>query len=123
MYPILKAISIQNAEHYQWGQRCDGWHLHKAANFSIIQERVPSGSAEVWHYHERAEQFFYVLSGTATLTTDDATVQLQAGEGCHVPAKVPHQLHNEGKEPLEFLVISVPMAHGDRVLLSPSEPT
>jgi mannose-6-phosphate isomerase-like protein (cupin superfamily) len=32
--------------------------LHKAANFSIIQKRVPSGGNEVWHYHEHAEQFF-----------------------------------------------------------------
>ncbi len=116
MNPVLKAISIQNAEHYHWGQHCDGWHLHKAAKFSIIQERVPVGSAEVWHYHERAEQFFYVLSGIATLATDDATVHLQAGEGCHVPAAMAHQLRNEGSEVLEFLVISVPMAHGDRIL-------
>jgi mannose-6-phosphate isomerase-like protein (cupin superfamily) len=121
MSPNLKAISIQNAEHYHWGQRCDGWHLHKAANFSIIQERVPSGGTEVWHYHEHAEQFFYVLSGMATLASDGATVQLQAGEGCHVPAKVPHQLRNGGPGALEFLVISVPMAHGDRVLLSPPD--
>lgn len=57
--PIDKA----NAEHYVWGGSNDGWHLVKRDEMSVIQERIVPGGAEVRHYHQRARQFFYVLSG------------------------------------------------------------
>jgi len=63
----MNVISKDNAEHYKWGEVCDGWHLVKSQNLSVIQELVPPGCSEVQHYHKRSEQFFYILSGTATL--------------------------------------------------------
>jgi len=110
-------ISKENAEHYVWGEDCDGWHLLKSPALSVIQERVPSGASEVRHLHQRAQQFFFVLSGKAHLSVGEACHVLEPGRGCHVPSDVPHQLSNEGPEPLEFLVISAPMAHGDRVVV------
>ena len=63
----MEIVSSENAEHYTWGGVCDGWHLLKSSNLSVIQERVPPGAAEVNHYHKKAHQFFYVLSGEATI--------------------------------------------------------
>ena len=60
-------ISIENAEHYVWGEVCDGWHLLKREDMSVIQERVPAGGAEVMHYHNIARQFFYILEGEGTM--------------------------------------------------------
>ncbi|MFQ3230756.1 MAG: mannose-6-phosphate isomerase-like protein (cupin superfamily), partial [Reinekea sp.] len=34
---------------------------------SVIQERVPTGCSEVRHYHTQAEQFFYILTGVASM--------------------------------------------------------
>ena len=34
-------VSKQNAEHYVWGGKCDGWHLVKNKDVSIIHERMP----------------------------------------------------------------------------------
>ncbi|MEI8606023.1 hypothetical protein [Pseudoalteromonas sp. B160] len=59
-------ISVDNAEHYNWGDDCDdcdGWHLVKSAALSVIQERVPPGCCEQSHKHEFAEQFFLYLMG------------------------------------------------------------
>ncbi len=112
----MNAISQENAEHYLWGEGCEGWHLLKSPGLSVIQERVPAGRAEVRHYHQQAQQFFFVLSGIARLEVDGRHLHLTAGQGCQVPAGAPHQLINEGPQPLEFIVISAPMAHGDRVL-------
>ena len=56
-------VSIENAEHYIWGDICDGWHLLKREDISIIQERVPPGATEAMHYHNTARQFFYILEG------------------------------------------------------------
>lgn len=58
-------ISRENAPHYIWGDHCDGWHLLKECNLSVIEERMPSGTGEVRHFHRKAQQFFYVLSGQA----------------------------------------------------------
>ena len=42
----LKKISAQNAEHYRWGPHCDGWHLLKSETLSVIQQRMPGGTAD-----------------------------------------------------------------------------
>jgi hypothetical protein len=33
-------ISTKNAYHYLWDEICDGWHLLKRDDMSVIQERV-----------------------------------------------------------------------------------
>jgi mannose-6-phosphate isomerase-like protein (cupin superfamily) len=111
----MPVISSQNAEHYLWSDNCDGWHLAKSQNLSVIQESVPSGCAEIRHYHEHSEQFFYVLSGVATLELDGTTHQLGANQGLHVPALMAHQLSNSNAETLVFIVVSTPPSHGDRI--------
>lgn len=110
----MSIASIQTGKHYDWGGNCDGWHLMASPNLSVIQERVPSGSSEVRHLHNRAEQFFYVLKGIATLEVAGVTHVLTPNEGLHVPAGVSHTLSNEHEQTLEFLVVSTPPSHGDR---------
>ena len=108
-------VSNENVEHYTWGSFCDGWHLLKSSGLSVIQERVPPGGAEVKHYHEHAHQFFFVLSGEATMEIKGERVVLGPQQGISVPPKTPHRLLNEARQDLSFLVISAPMSHGDRV--------
>ena len=113
----MAMISKETAEHYTWGDICDGWHLLKSSSLSVIQERVPAGGAEVKHYHEHAHQFFFISAGEATLELVDDRFVLHSGQGLSVPPKTPHRLLNEGKEDLSFLVISAPQSHGDRVVV------
>ena len=77
---------------------------------------MPPGGAEVMHFHSRARQFFYVLSGIATLELADGAVTFGAGEGVHVPPGVPHRFRNATDEDVVFLVISAPSTEGDRTL-------
>ena len=111
----MKAVNTQNAEHYKWGEDADGWHLLKSDDLSVIEENVPPGVSEHRHYHERAQQFFYVLEGTAHMEIDGEVSEVVAGSGIHVPSGVPHQLMNKTEQKLRFLVISQPKSHGDRV--------
>jgi len=110
-------ISIDTAEHYVWGDVCDGWHLVKRDEMSVIQERVPAGEAEVIHYHNTARQFFYILEGEATMVFEDGEVVLHAGEGIQIAPQVRHQFKNRSDSDVQFLVISVPSTRGDRVNL------
>lgn len=112
----ITAVNTQNVEHYQWGDGCDGWHLVKSPTLSVIQERVPSGKSEQRHFHEKAEQFFFVISGFATLEVNGDTFVLPPQNGVHVPAGVAHCLSNQHKEDLVFTVTSTPPSHGDRKL-------
>lgn len=111
------SISIDHAEHYVWGQVCDGWHLVKREEMSVIQERVPSGSAEIMHYHERARQFFYVLEGEGTMSFEDHEVILHKGHGLEIQPMIKHQFKNNSSADVHFLVISVPSTRGDRINL------
>jgi mannose-6-phosphate isomerase-like protein (cupin superfamily) len=110
-------ISKENAEHYHWGQGCDGWHLVKSQSLSVIQELVPPGCSEVQHYHVESEQFFFILSGIATLEVNGVVHQLRSQQGFYVAAGVKHQLRNENQDDLSFMVTSTPPSYGDRVEL------
>ena len=108
-------ISILNAEHYLWGDACDGWFYLKNENVSIIQERVPAGRGEVMHYHQNSRQFFFILEGEGTMIFKDQSVTLRTGEGLEIPPDTPHQFNNLSQSEVRFLVISVPNHHGDRI--------
>jgi len=111
----MNVANIKTAEHYFWGNNCDGWYLLKSAELTIIQERMPPGAAEAKHRHIKSRQFFYVLSGTATMTYDGASAVLNAGDGLEIAPGVVHQIANLGSIPLEIIVTSQPPSHGDRI--------
>ena len=111
----MPAVSTSHAEHYTWGGGCDGWHLLRGDDLSVIEERMPPGSREQRHLHRRARQFFYVLAGEAMLELEGARHPLRAGQGLHVPPGSAHQMCNESAHELRFLVVSAPRSHGDRV--------
>jgi len=111
-------ISLENAEHYIWGDVCDGWHLLKRDDMSVIQEHVPAGGAEVMHYHSKARQFFYILEGEGIMAFEDHDVALNKGEGIEIEPGVKHQFVNRSSTDVHFLVMSVPSTRGDRVNLS-----
>jgi mannose-6-phosphate isomerase-like protein (cupin superfamily) len=108
-------IDRQTAQHYSWGSGCDGWHLLQSATLSVIEERMPPGTSEVRHYHRKANQFFYVLQGTLSVEMGGNEFLLSRGQGVHVPAGETHQVRNRAPLDAEFLVVSSPPSHGDRV--------
>ena len=110
-------ISTTSAEHYTWGAGCDGWHLVRTENLSVIQERMPPGTSEVRHRHLRARQFFYVLSGQLEVEVEGTTHRLEDGMGLEIAPGAMHQVRNHGTGDVMFLVISQPPSHGDRELV------
>ena len=46
---------------------------------------------------------------------NEGTYTVNQGSALHVPAKTSHQLRNDGKSELVFLVISQPHSHGDKI--------
>jgi mannose-6-phosphate isomerase-like protein (cupin superfamily) len=102
------------AEHYTWGEGCDGWHLLKSDALSVIEERVPPGKCESRHFHSQAQQCFYVVAGEAVIELAGQEFVLHVGESLVVPAQAPHQFFNRSAQDVRFLVISQRATRGDR---------
>jgi mannose-6-phosphate isomerase-like protein (cupin superfamily) len=102
------------ADHYTWGSGCDGWHLVQAESLSVIQELMPPHTAEVLHKHALSRQFFYVLSGEATIEVNGVRQFIRMHQGLEIAPGVPHQISNVSDAALHFLVVSCPPSHGDR---------
>jgi mannose-6-phosphate isomerase-like protein (cupin superfamily) len=114
-------IDRQAAPHYVWGNGCDGWHLVQTPTLSVIEERMPPGTSEIRHYHRQAHQFFYVLRGSLSVESGETEIALRAGQGVSVLAGEPHQVRNRSASDVEFLVVSQPPSHGDRVAVEGRE--
>ncbi len=111
---LPKPVSSENAEHYVWGENCDGYFLLKRGEVHIIEERMPPGTSEQAHWHERSRQLFYVLEGDLTMRFEGGDVQVPCGSALEIEPGKLHQASNESGAEVRFLVVSVPPSHGDR---------
>jgi len=110
-----RIISTTTAEHYTWGNDCDGWHLIRTTDLSVIEELMPPGTSEIRHHHTRSRQFFYVLQGEFTIEIDHHEFTLKTGQGIEIAPGQSHQAINRSTSPVRILVTSQPPSHGDRI--------
>lgn len=108
-------MTKKTAAHYLWGNSCDSWVLAETDLLSIKQENMPPGTKEILHFHKKAQQFFFVLKGTATFYIDEKRVSLEEQQGLLINKNSKHFIANETTEPLHFLVISQPSTNNDRI--------
>jgi len=108
--PVSKATTA----HYVWGDVSYGWRLVTQQSLSVIEERVPTGASEVRHFHKISRQFFYVLSGEATIEIENIEHLIRSGSGIEVAPGERHRFMNKGSADVTFLVISSPTTIGDR---------
>lgn len=111
---MQKTSKYEPLDHYTWGSGCDGWVLVDTAGLSVKQEQMPPQTAEALHYHEKAQQFFFILHGTATFEVEGNTFTVQAGEGFHIQSMQKHRIINNTPDHLEFILSSQPSTNSDR---------
>jgi mannose-6-phosphate isomerase-like protein (cupin superfamily) len=70
----------------------------------------------VRHYHQHSRQFFFILSGEATIEVDGRYQVLRAREGLEILPGQAHQVFNKSQQNLEFIVVSQPPSHKDKIL-------
>ena len=104
-----------NSDNYCWGENCDGWHFIKTESLSVIREKMPKGTQEKKHFHARALQFFFILSGEATFEIDEQLYVIIENQGITIKPNEKHKIMNNKDINLEFLVISTPPSHSDRI--------
>ncbi len=111
----MKVINRENADHYIWGEVCEGWRLLAGQDLSVTQELIPPGRGEVRHYHNRARQLFFVLRGVLYMEANGEKYLLRQGDSIEIPPAQLHRVSNHGNEDAEFLVVSAPTTQGDRI--------
>ena len=113
-HPHTTAVRLSSANHYDWGNGCDGWVLSADTELLVIEERVPAGEGEEWHVHDHAQQFFYVVAGEAQVHTPLGVTHLPEGSGISVTPGLAHRFVNAGDSAVTFLVVSAPSTVEDR---------
>ncbi len=116
-----KQIIVSDARplaQYKWGADCDAYVLVDEPTLNVKLEQMPCGACETVHFHQRSQQFFYVLAGEASMEIAGKALQLRKSEGVLVEAGARHRICNHGTEPLRFVVTSQPAVGQDRVELN-----
>jgi mannose-6-phosphate isomerase-like protein (cupin superfamily) len=110
-----KIIDKESVEHYFWGEKCDSWVYVDTESLSVKHERMPGGTREKLHFHSQAQQFFFILKGSATFYLEGEKVEVAEQKGLLIKPGTKHFIANETDELFEFLVISQPTTNHDRI--------
>lgn len=82
--------------------------LFGLTNFGVnLTTITPGGISALRHAHSTQDEFVYIVSGTATLLTNDGKTQLTAGmcAGFKAGSNDAHQIANEAKLDLVYLEV------------------
>jgi len=91
-----------------------GRHRHRLSqaiglnNYGVNMVRVEPGAASsARHWHTEQDEFIYVVSGTATLVSDEGETELEQGMAAGFPAGNPngHQVVNRTQEDIWYLEV------------------
>lgn len=80
----------------------------RLSNFGVnLTTLAPGGSSALRHAHTRQDEFVYILSGTATLHTNEGRLQLSPGmcAGFKAGTGDAHRLINETQEEVVYLEV------------------
>lgn len=113
----IKTFSAAKAPYSEWGNNCQAFNLMNTPHLTVKKEIMPPNTSEEKHYHQKATQYFYILSGIAFFELEQKAILIRAGEGIEIPPKTWHCIHNQENTYLNFILVSSPSADYDRVLV------
>ncbi len=86
-------------------------------NQSLAEARVPVGGSTQEHYHQKAEEIYYITHGTGRIRIEGEMREVKAGDAIAIPLGQRHKLWNTGGETLRLLCCCVPAyEHSDTIL-------
>jgi quercetin dioxygenase-like cupin family protein len=74
----------------------------------VLSQSLEPGSSVPPHYHAKAEQVLFIVSGHGEISIAGHQVTAQPGATVHVPKGVVHAITNTGHEPLRILEVTSP---------------
>jgi len=86
-------------------------------NQSLAEATLPPGKATQEHYHPKAEEIYYILSGKGRVRLEANERLVGPGDAIAIPPGLKHKIWNEGQEPLVFLCCCAPCyEHEDTIM-------
>jgi mannose-6-phosphate isomerase-like protein (cupin superfamily) len=86
-------------------------------NQSLAEARVPAGGSTQEHYHPKAEEIYFITSGTGRMRIETETREVKAGDAIAIPPGQRHKLWNTGAETLRLLCCCAPAyEHADTII-------
>lgn len=79
--------------------------LEASGNTQVKEIVVKPGHRLSLQSHQRRNEHWIVVAGTATVTVDDRVLQVPFGNHAHIPAGSRHRAENRGTEPLRFIEV------------------
>lgn len=79
-------------------------------NMQPIRVKVSRSRRGSEHYHHDGEEWFYVLSGSLTLSLAGRTYDLEKGDAAHFDSRLPHRLIARGGADVELLLVASPLS-------------
>jgi uncharacterized cupin superfamily protein len=78
-----------------------------------VETLQPGARSSERHWHEKEDEFLYVLAGEVTIVENDGSHLLHAGDAACWPAGVPnaHTVVNRSSEPCTYLIMGTRPAH------------
>jgi uncharacterized cupin superfamily protein len=80
---------------------------------AYVETLQPGGQSSEKHWHEREDEFLYVLEGEVTVVEDDAEARLGPGDAACWPAGKPiaHAVANRSAAPCTYIIVGTRVAH------------
>ena len=84
---------------------------------SFAEARLPVGASTQEHYHERAEEIYYITHGVGRIRIERESREVRAGDAIAIPPGRKHKLWNTGSEALRLLCCCAPAyEHSDTII-------
>jgi mannose-6-phosphate isomerase-like protein (cupin superfamily) len=88
-----------------------------ARHQSLAEATLEPGGETAEHYHPRAEELYYFVSGSGRMRLGEDEDDVSAGDCVVIPPGTPHKLWNTGPERLVLLCCCAPAySHDDTVM-------
>jgi mannose-6-phosphate isomerase-like protein (cupin superfamily) len=118
-------MQIANLEHLESFITADGSAIRELAgptwttarNQSLAEATVASGGETAEHYHPRAEEIYYFVSGAGRMRLGVDEADVKQGDCVVIPPGTAHKLWNPHEDPLVLLCCCAPAySHDDTVM-------
>ncbi len=89
-------------------------------NQSLAEARLAVGASTQEHYHEKAEEIYYITHGRGRIRIEAEVRDVRAGDAIGIPPGRKHKLWNTGGDTLRLLCCCAPpYEHSDTILTEP----
>ena len=86
-------------------------------NQSLAEATIAVGCATQEHYHPKAEEIYYILSGTARMKIDGEMRDVGPLDAIAIPPGARHKIWNTGNAPLVLLCCCAPAYENDDTVM------